>query len=324
LLAQFLPSVIQHSLEFAEVIVADNASTDDSVSFVKENFPSVRIITLDRNWGFAAGYNKALEQVDAEYYILLNSDVEVTADWINPVVALMDSDATIAACQPKIRSYRKKEEFEYAGAAGGFIDKWGYPFCRGRIFHVFEEDKGQYDDIREVFWASGAALFVRAELYRKAGGLDEDFFAHMEEIDLCWRLKNMGYSVYFHPQSLVYHVGGGTLLMGTPRKTFLNFRNNLQLMSKNLPKRKFIPLILLRLVLDGIAAISFLPNPNGWGNFRAVFRAHFSYYWLFPRLMKKRRNIPHRKVSCIYRQSVVYLFFVKKVRSFSQLGDYFS
>lgn len=324
LLEQFIPSVVRHSTGDVRVYLADNHSDDDSIAYVRQHHPEVEIVALDRNWGFAAGYNRALEQISAEYYVLLNSDVEVTEGWIAPIVQLLDANPTIAACQPKIRSWRQKDEFEYAGAAGGYIDKWGYPFCRGRIFHVFEKDQGQYDDVREIFWASGAALFIRADKYHEVGGLDEDFFAHMEEIDLCWRLKNNGYTVYFHPGALVYHVGGGTLLMGTPRKTFLNFRNNLQLMSKNLPKRKFLPLIFLRMILDGIAALSFLPNKNGWGNFWAVIKAHFSYYGLLPALMRKRKSIPKRKVSCIYKGSVVYRFFVKKQRTFSALGDYFS
>lgn len=324
LLEQFLPSVISSSAPYARIYVADNASTDDSLAFLKTSFPEVSVIAMDQNRGFASGYNIALSEVKAEYFVLLNSDVEVTPGWIEPIIELMDSRPEIAACQPKIRAQRQKDEFEYAGAAGGFLDKWGYPFCRGRIFHIFEKDQGQYDDVHEIFWASGAAMFVRSNLYFEAGGLDEDFFAHMEEIDLCWRLKNMGYLVYYHPRSLVYHVGGGTLTMGTPRKTYLNFRNNLQLMSKNLPKRKFIPLIFLRLVLDGIAALSFLPNANGWGNFWAVFKAHISYYTLLPKVMKKRRTIHQRKVSCIYRKSVVYMFYVKKIRSFTALGNYFT
>lgn len=232
-LKKFLPDVIKFSKKDAEVIVADNASTDDSVAVLKADFPEIRIIENKSNGGFAKGYNQALKLIDAEYYILLNSDIEVTENWINPVIELMESDKNIAACQPKIRSYHEKEKFEYAGAAGGFIDKFGYPFCRGRIFQSLEEDKGQYDDTVEIFWATGAALFIRAELYHKLGGMDDDFFAHMEEIDLCWRLKNEGYKIMYCPKSTVYHVGGGTLPTSSSWKTYLNFRNNFFLIYKN-------------------------------------------------------------------------------------------
>ena len=324
LLQQFLPALLQHSPAGTDFYVADNASTDQSIAVVEQLFPTVKIIALQKNWGFAAGYNRALEQIDAQYYVLLNSDVEVTEGWIEPIIELLDTNPTIAACQPKIRSYHRKEEFEYAGAGGGFIDKWCYPFCRGRIFHIFEKDEGQYDQVTEIFWASGASLFIRADVYHSVGGLDEDFFAHMEEIDLCWRIKNMGHQVFFHPESLVYHVGGGTLLMGTPRKTFLNFRNNLQLMTKNLPKRSFLPLLGLRMVLDGVAAVSFLPYKNGWGNFWAVFKAHMSYYWLFFHIMKKRKNVPNRKVGRIYKKSVVFDFFLRKKKKFSELQGEFT
>jgi len=324
LLQQFLPAVIKNSPPYADIYVADNASTDSSIQIIKDNFPSIKIITLKQNWGFAAGYNRALEQVEAEYYVLLNSDVEVTNGWIDPIIELLDKDTTIAACQPKIRAYNRKDEFEYAGAAGGYIDKWGYPFCRGRIFHIFEKDEGQYDEVTEIFWASGAALFIRAKQYHEVGGLDEDFFAHMEEIDLCWRLKNIGHKIYFHPGALVYHVGGGTLLMGSPKKTFLNFRNNLMLMTKNLPKRLFLPLLFLRMVLDGVAAISFLPHKNGFKNFWAVFVAHMSYYFYFFRTMKKRKNVPNKKVGRIYKKSVVFDFFLRKKRKYSELKGEFT
>jgi GT2 family glycosyltransferase len=324
LLQQFLPAVLQYSPAYTEVYVADNASTDASIAIVQQKFPSVKIIALKTNWGFAAGYNRALEHINAEYYVLLNSDVEVTQGWIEPMLELLDSNKKIAACQPKIRAYNRKDEFEYAGAGGGFIDKWCYPFCRGRIFHVFEKDEGQYDQVTEVFWASGAALFIRSEVYHQVGGLDEDFFAHMEEIDLCWRIKNIGYQVYFHPGSLVYHVGGGTLLMGSPKKTFLNFRNNLMLMTKNLPKRSFLPLLFLRMILDGVAAISFLPHKNGLKNAWAVFVAHMSYYFYFFRTMRKRKNVPNRKVGRIYKKSVVFDFFIRKKRKFSELDGEFT
>lgn len=324
LLEQFLPSVTTHCPDYASVYVIDNASTDDSVDYLAQHFPQVNVILLDRNYGFAGGYNLGLKQISAEYFILLNSDVEVTENWIDPVIRMMDEDPSIAGAQPKIRAFHRPDEFEYAGAAGGYLDKWGFPFCRGRIFYVFEKDQGQYNDAREIFWATGCALFMRSELYARAGGLDEDFFAHMEEIDLCWRLKNMGYSFYYHPGSTVFHVGGGTLLMGTPKKTFLNFRNNLMLMTKNLPKRKFLPLLILRLFVDGVAALSFLPHAHGWGNFWAVFRAHMSYYRNFTATLRKRKTIPKRSVSCIYRKSIVWQFYALKKRKFSELGDHFT
>jgi GT2 family glycosyltransferase len=237
-LETFLPSVLEYSARCADVIVADNASTDDSVAFLQEHYPQIRIIEHPKNGGFSKGYNDALKQIDAEYYILLNSDVEVTPNWITPVIEMMDADPSIAACQPKLRSFEDRSQFEYAGAAGGFIDAYGYPFCRGRIFDVLEEDRGQYDDACEVFWATGACLFVRADLYHALGGLDEDFFAHMEEIDFCWRLKNNGHKVMYCPDSTVYHVGGGALPKSSPRKTYLNFRNNLALLVKNLPSKR--------------------------------------------------------------------------------------
>lgn len=324
LLTQFLPTVLQFTPSYVDVYVADNFSTDNSINTIQKTFPTVKIIALEKNWGFAAGYNKAIAQINAAYYVLLNSDVEVSSGWIEPMIDLLDKDETIAACQPKIRAFNKKEEFEYAGAAGGYIDKWCYPFCRGRIFHIFEKDEGQYDQVTEIFWASGASLFIRSEVYHLVGGLDEDFFAHMEEIDLCWRIKNNGYKIYFQPASIVYHVGGGTLLMGSPRKTFLNFRNNLQLMTKNLPKRSFFPLLLLRLILDGIAAISFLPHKNGINNFFAVFKAHLSFYCIFFKVMKKRENVPNRKVGNIYKKSVVFDFFLRKKRKFSDLKGNFT
>ncbi len=318
-LEKFLPSVISYSSDVAEVYLADNASTDDSVLFVQKTFPSVKIIVLDKNYGFAGGYNHALKQIDSKYYILLNSDVQVTENWISPILDFMDQHPEIAACQPKIRAYNEPEKFEYAGAAGGMIDKWGYPFCRGRIFNLSEVDNGQYDDTIEIFWASGAALFIRSELFHKVGGFDEDFFAHMEEIDLCWRLKNYGYKIYYHAGSSVYHVGGGTLAMGSSRKVYLNFRNNLQLLSKNLPARKSIPLIFWRLFLDGVAGISFIPHPNGFQNCIAVIKAHFSYYRMFFSVMKKKRKIPKRNVSCIYPKSIVVGFYLLGKKTYQSL-----
>ena len=259
MLQKFLPQVVAHSQgEGVEVCVADNASTDESVAYLKTNYPDVRLIVLDKNYGFADGYNKALQQVEAEYVVLLNSDVEVTPHWLEPLVAYMDAHPEVAACQPKLRSERNKAYFEYAGAAGGYLDKYGYPFCRGRIFEVVEKDERQYDTIKPVLWATGAALFIRLKDYREAGGLDGRFFAHMEEIDLCWRLRSRGRGIVCIPQSVVYHVGAATLKKENPRKTFLNFRNNLLMLYKNLPEKELKHVMFVRGVLDGVAALVFL------------------------------------------------------------------
>ncbi|MBU1368150.1 MAG: glycosyltransferase family 2 protein, partial [Bacteroidetes bacterium] len=271
-LERFLPNVIAYSSEVAELVIADNASTDDSVSFLQSHYPEIRLIENAGNFGFSTGYNLALKQIEADYYVLLNSDIEVTPHWIEPVIALMESDKQIAACQPKIRSLEQPAFFEYAGAGGGFIDKFGYPFCRGRLFQQVEEDNGQYDDDMEVFWASGACMFVRADLYHQYGGLDDSFFAHMEEIDFCWRMKNQGYKIMYTGKSAVYHIGGGTLPKKSYRKTYLNFRNNLSLLYKNLPQDQLVKIILLRLFLDGVASLKFLFQA-GLADFFAVMRA---------------------------------------------------
>ena len=259
MLQRFLPKVVEYSQgEDVEVCVADNASTDASCAWVEEHYPDVRLIVLDKNYGFAEGYNRALQQVEAEYVVLLNSDVEVTPHWLEPLLAYMDAHLEVAACQPKIRSERHKEYFEYAGAAGGFIDKYGYPFCRGRIFEVVERDEGQYDTIQSIFWATGAALFIRLKDYQEAGGLDARFFAHMEEIDLCWRLRSRGRQLVCIPQSVVYHVGAATLKKENPRKTFLNFRNNLLMLYKNLPAKELKKVLFVRGLLDWVATFVFL------------------------------------------------------------------
>ena len=318
-LEQFLPNVIANcDPALAEVVVADNASTDDSVAFMRERFPEIRLIENGSNGGFATGYNLALQQVEAQYYVLLNSDIEVAPHWIEPVVAMMDADPQIAACQPKILSYYHKEQFEYAGASGGFIDKYGYPFCRGRIFQHLEEDKHQYDTPMEVFWATGACMFVRADLYHRIGGLDDSFFAHMEEIDLCWRLKNAGYKVYCCPQARVYHIGGGTLPKNSPRKTYLNFRNNLSLLVKNLPERRVKRTIAYRIVLDWVAAFKFLFQgcPD---DFRMVFKAHRDFYKRLPSLREQRKGSEHRQVSCVYRRNIVFDNVLRGKKKFSQL-----
>lgn len=318
-LERFLPEVVRYSSELADIIIADNASTDDSVSFLEKTYPDIRIIKINKNRGFAGGYDYALSQVDNEYYMLLNSDIEVTQDWLNPLIELMDSDQQIAACQPKIRAYNNKKHFEYAGAAGGFIDSFGYPFCRGRIFYELEEDKGQYDDIKEIFWATGAAMFIRKELFHKLGGFDDDFFAHMEEIDLCWRLKNVGYKILYCPESTVFHIGGGTLPKNSSKKTYLNYRNNLVLLYKNLPKSRLIPVAIIRVILDFAAMLKFLFG-NGFKDAFAVVKAHTYFIFRFNRIRNKRKKqIPVSFFSEIYKGSIVVDFFIKKIKRYSLL-----
>ncbi len=320
-LEQFLPNVIANcDPNLAEIVVADNASTDESVAFMRECFPEIRLIENGSNGGFATGYNLALRQIEAQYYVLLNSDIEVAPHWIEPVIEMMDKDPQIAACQPKILSYYHKEHFEYAGASGGFIDKYGYPFCRGRVFQNLEKDEHQYDTPMEVFWATGACMFVRADLYHQLGGLDDSFFAHMEEIDLCWRLKNAGFKVYCCPQSWVFHIGGGTLPKNSPRKTYLNFRNNLSLLVKNLPKHRVHRIILYRIFLDWVAAFKFLIEgcPK---DFRMVFKAHWDFYKRLKELREKRRCSEHKLVSCIYRKNIVFESIVRGKKKFSELKE---
>ncbi len=317
-LRKFLPSVIERSSKDAEVWVADNNSLDGSIEVMQEEFPEVKLLENKFNAGFAGGYNSALKRIDADYYVLLNSDIEVTDNWINPVIELMESDPKIAACQPKILSYYNNKEFEYAGAGGGFIDRWGYPFCRGRIFQSLESDEGQYNDSVEVFWATGACMFVKADLYHEFGGLDEDFFAHMEEIDFCWRLKNSDYKVMYCPTSTVYHVGGGTLPNKSARKTYLNFRNNFSLLYKNLPKNQLIKTFALRLVLDGIAGVKFLLEGD-FQDFIAVIEAHLYFYRNLGKLKKKRQLIKHKQVSKIYTKNLVYQYYIKGKKKFSDL-----
>lgn len=315
---KFLPSVLANSQDVAEVIIADNASTDSSIEFLQNNFPQVRIINNRTNGGFARGYNEALAEVEADYFVLLNSDIEVTPNWIEPVIKLMESDKTIAACQPKLRSYQEKEKFEYAGAAGGFIDEYGYPFCRGRIFQHIETDYGQYDDAIEIFWATGACMFVRADLYKKFGGLDEDFFAHMEEIDFCWRLKNDGYKIMYCPDSVVFHVGGGTLPKKSSHKTYLNFRNNISLLYKNLPARLLFPVFAVRFPLDAVAAFKFLID-GGFADFYAVLRAHLYFYSHFRNLHRKRKQFPKSMVHGIYKGNLVKEYYINRKKLFTQL-----
>ena len=323
LLPQFLPSVIEHShLPGTQIIVADNGSTDTSVKLIKKNFPQIEILDLKQNYGFAKGYNEALQQIDAEYYVILNSDVELTKGWLQPVIDLLDKDETIAAVQPKILSYHEKDTFEYAGAAGGFIDRYGFPFCRGRILNITEKDEGQYDQHRDIFWGSGACLVIRAELFHRAGGFDAGFWAHMEEIDLCWRIKNMGYRVCFCPESKVFHLGGGSLPYGNPQKLYLNFRNNLSLLYKNLPSEKLFETMLTRMVFDGVAAFRLLFEGNVRGCC-SVLRAHFNFYRNLSSLRQKRKvqsGILSRKIHPeIFPKSIILNFYLKRKKHFSEL-----
>lgn len=317
-LEDFLPTVIDKSKDVADIWVADNNSDDGSVELLRNSFPKVNLIINETNGGYATGYNLALKQIEAEYYVLLNSDIEVTDNWIQPVIELMDSDKNIAACQPKIRSFYQRDKFEYAGASGGFIDKYGYPFCRGRMFQSLETDTGQYDDAIEVFWASGACMFVRASLFHEYGGLDDDFFAHMEEIDLCWRFKNYGYKIMVCPSATVFHVGGGTLPKNSPLKTYLNFRNNFSLLYKNLPSNSLLRVFALRFMLDGIAGLKFLFE-GGLQDFFAVIRAHFYFYGNIYKLHKKRKKLKQQKVSQIYDGNIVVEHYLRSKNRFSDL-----
>jgi len=319
-LEQFLPSVVASVYKNKRVIVVDNASTDDSVYFLEEYYGQVEIIQHNSNEGFAKGYNAALKQVESDYYVLLNSDVEVTPGWIGPVIELMETDELIAVCQPKILSYYKKEQFEYAGACGGWMDCLGYPFIRGRVFDSLEDDKHQYDTIQQCFWASGAAFFVKAKQYHECGGLDEYFFAHQEEIDFCWRLQLAGYKIYVQPASVVYHVGGGTLPMGNSRKTFLNFRNNLISLTKNLPFFTALWKIPFRILLDWLAALKGLLEGDS-GYFTAIIKAHFHYFnWL---LFNKKKSVfpvtKKGKLSGCYGGSIVWDYFIKRKKTFSEI-----
>jgi GT2 family glycosyltransferase len=321
MLAEYLPSVIKHSCDMAEIVVADNASTDDSVAWLMEHHPHVRVITLNRNYGFAEGYNRALAKVEAEYYLLLNSDVEVTENWLGPMLDFMDSHHDVAACQPKLLSVKDRDSFEYAGAAGGMLDRYGYPFCRGRIFDAVEKDHGQYDRNMEVLWATGACLLIRSHDYWNAGGLDRRFFAHNEEIDLCWRLHEMGRKIYCVTDSKVYHVGGGTLPKSNPRKTFLNFRNNLTMLWKNLPDDERRHVMRVRWWLDYIAAFETLFVNRNFGDFRAIFAARKAFkQWRHDfdddhqRIQQLRKNTDGRK-----RYSLLWQYYIKRNRNYDTL-----
>ena len=319
-LEKFLPSVIESSYENLSIIVADNASVDDSVFFLQQNYPGIRIILNPFNEGFTKGYNTALKRVTADYVILLNSDVKVTKGWIEPIISLMERDQKIAACQPKILSFENNNKFEYAGASGGWIDKFGYPFSRGRVFDFCENDKGQYDDTSEIFWASGAAFFVRSSVYQELNGFDESFFAHQEEIDLCWRMKRAGYKIFVVPSSVVYHVGGGTLPMGNKRKVYLNFRNNLMMLAKNLPASEKMFKIPLRILLDNVAALQNLVKGDP-ATFKAVQKAHFDF--IKGSLKQKNENqvgrIKLKKFVGVYNGSIVRKYFIEKKKTFSEI-----
>jgi GT2 family glycosyltransferase len=317
-LKKFLKDVINKSPE-AEVYVADNASSDSSVSYLKTNFPDLKIILNKNNDGYCGGYNYALQQICADYYVLLNTDVEVSKNWILPIIKKMEKDPTIAACQPKIKKYSDKQYFEYAGACGGFLDKYGYPFCRGRIFDTLEKDEGQYNEPMEIFWATGACLFIRSSAFYEVGGFDYDFFAHMEEIDLCWKLKNKGYKIMCYPQSEVFHVGGGTLNSSSTFKTYLNYRNNLLMLYKNLEKNRF-KIISTRLFLDGISSVKFILDGKPKHIF-AILKAHIHFYKNLSRFKKKR---PKKFLTKLYPESIVYSYFVKNKKQYNQLNNIFN
>lgn len=309
-LERFLPTLIKSLPDYAEVIVTDNASSDDSLAFMQANFPEVRIIKNERNEGFANGYNIAFQQIEAQYYCLLNSDIEVADHWIEPIIEMMDGNETIAAVQPKLLSYDHRNEFEYAGAAGGYVDKFGYPFCRGRVFSHVEQDYGQYDTVTDIFWATGAALFVRSDVYHTMGGFDPDFFAHMEEIDFCWRIKNAGYKIKVQPASVVYHIGGGTLPKNNSFKTFLNFRNNLYLLLKNLPEERLARTLVAKFFLDQVAALFFLLQGH-FKDFIAVYKAIFSFYSNYKVCKAKRNTMPKLAFPDTYPKSIVFLHYLK-------------
>jgi GT2 family glycosyltransferase len=314
LLEQFLPSVVKYSPE-ATIYVADNASTDDSVSFVETTYPEIKIIRNKGNFGYAKGYNEALAEVEEDIYALVNSDVEVTEGWLTPVLNLFEEDNETAIIQPKILDFKNKTHFEYAGAAGGFIDKYGFPFCRGRIFDTIEEDKGQYDDNTQIFWASGACFFIRKKVFRELHGFDADFFAHQEEIDLCWRAFNKNYKARFCYQSVIFHVGGATLTTGSPRKTFLNFRNSGWMMLKNLPARKLLSVLFIRLLLDGVAGMKFVVKGQ-FAHLWAILRAHYYFYLKNFYFLNKRES---KQYTNYYKtKSIVYLYFITKGKIFDK------
>ncbi|CAL2087327.1 glycosyltransferase family 2 protein [Tenacibaculum sp. 190524A02b] len=317
LLEQFLPSVVSFSSKIAEVYVADNASTDDSIAYIKQYFPTVKVVENSQNGGYAKGYNDALQHIDADIYCLLNSDIEVTENWLLPVIETFKKEPNTGIIQPKLLDYKEKTKFEYAGAGGGFIDLFGYPYCRGRVFNYLEADNGQFNDTSEIFWASGACMFIRSEIYHSLGGFDEDYFAHQEEIDLCWRAQNEGYTVKYVGASTVFHVGGATLQESNPHKTFLNFRNSLLNVVKSVPKRWFLFVVFSRLVLDGIAGVKFALELRPIHTL-AILKAHLSFYKNFFRFLGKRRKL-QKKANYNLHTSVVWQYFILGRKKFEKL-----
>lgn len=320
-LRTFLPSVVAHTQD-AEIIIADNASTDNSIDWVTQHYPHIRIIALPENYGYAGGYNEALKFVDADFLVLLNSDIEVTAGWLQPLIHVLKENPTVAACQPKILSYREKTAFEYAGAAGGYIDKYGIPFCKGRIFNTVETDTQQYNQAAEIFWASGASLTIRNSVFKKIGGFDADFFAHMEEIDLCWTIHRLGHSIRYVPHSTIYHVGGATLNKANPKKTFLNFRNSLWMLQKHLPKNKLVPILFMRMCLDGLAAFHYLSKGQA-KHFAAVFNAHMAFYFSSANKGKRKAlsilPFVYSNNDLIVKKSIIVEFYLKGKKTYQSL-----
>ena len=312
-----MPSVVNFSSELADIYVADNASTDNSIKYIKEFYPSIKIIENIRNEGYAKGYNDALCAVDADIYCLLNSDVEVTKDWLTPVLDVFKTDKNTAVVQPKLLDFKDKNKFEYAGAAGGFLDLYGYPYCRGRVFNSLETDTAQFNDISDIFWASGACLFIRSKIFQQLGGLDEDYFAHQEEIDLCWRVQNIGFTIKYVGTSTVFHVGGATLQKNNPQKTYLNFRNSLLNIVKNIPKKWFLFVIFSRLALDGIAGIKFLIELKPFHTL-AILKAHLSFYSNFFKILKKRKKL-QKKQNYNLHTSIVWQYFILNRKKFKNL-----
>ena len=323
MLAKYLPNVIEYSRQDAEIWVADNSSSDGSMHLLETQFPQVKTIVLEQNFGFAEGYNRALKQIDAAYYVLLNSDVEVSHHWLTPLIEFMDSHQQVAACQPKLLAEYDKDSFEYAGACGGFLDKYGYPFCRGRIFDTVERDNGQYDYQQEILWATGACMMIRSKDYWAAGGLDGRFFAHNEEIDLCWRLRLMGRKIFCIPESEVYHVGGGTLPKSNPMKTYLNFRNNLTMLYKNLSDSEINHVMRVRRFLDYLAAFETLVLKRNWGDFKAIFKARRAFKVWKHEFDEDRRKIQASRVKGeipqVYNLSIIWQYYAKGKKLFSQL-----
>lgn len=313
LLEQFLPSVVSFSKE-AEIYIADNASTDNSIEFLTSHYPEITVIRNNVNGGYAKGYNDALQHIEADIYCLLNSDIEVTENWLTPIISEFQKDGDIAAIQPKILDYKDKTKFEYAGAGGGFIDKYGYPYCRGRLFDTIEDDLKQYNDTLNIFWASGACLFIKSDVYHQLNGFDEDYFAHQEEIDLCWRIQNLNKQIKYVGSSTVYHVGGATLTAQSPKKTFLNFRNSLFNLVKNTPKNKGFGLVFIRLCLDGLAGVKYLFDLKPQHTL-AIIKAHFSFYVNLPKMLQKRGK-SLKKTNYFYKKSIVWDYFVKNKKTY--------